>query len=266
MGLLVVLAGALGGVADLRSATAAAATSPAAAGTRLAAVGAATPSGRITVAPTAIRSIAPAAQAAAVPPDVAQRQAREILDQKRFRHKTPPRPLRGVLRWIGDRLRPITQPIGRAFGALAQNTALAWFAGLVVVAIVVAATVALLARRERARVASSAGGSSGGQYASESFDPAELERAAATAEAEGRFEDAVRLRFRAGLARLALTGRLPAGLVEPNGEIARDLASPHFDLLSQRFDEIVYGDRSAVATDVADARREWPAVLQEVRR
>jgi hypothetical protein len=202
---------------------------------------------------------------ATVPPEEARRQARRILDQKRFRHKSTPRPLHGVLRWIGDRLRPITRPIGRAFDSIAANTALAWVAGLVVVAIVVAATAALMARRERARVAASGGAVVGG-VAAEPMDPSELERAADAAEGEGRYADAVRLRFQAGLARLARSGRLPAGVVEPNGEISRELASARFDSLALRFDEIVYGDRSATAPDVATARSEWPAVLAETRR
>lgn len=220
---------------------------------------------RTVVTPGSASAVRPVGRVATVPPDEAQRQAREILDQKRFRHKSPPRPLRGVLRWIGDRLQPITRPIGSAFESLAENTALAWFAGFAMVAAIVAAIVALMARRERARVAGLTDRGWGGVAGTESFDPTELERAASAAEDEGRFADAVRLRFQAGLAHLALMGRVPAGLVEPNGEIARDLASARFDLLSLRFDEIVYGDHTAVATDVADARREWPTVLQEAR-
>ena len=52
---------------------------------------------------------APVALAQAQPDASASRaQAREILQERRFRGSEVPRPFRGLLRWLGDRLQPIT--------------------------------------------------------------------------------------------------------------------------------------------------------------
>lgn len=95
--------------------------------------------------------------------------------------------------------------------------------------------------------------------------PDELESLAAIAEANGDFATAVRYRFRAGLLRLATRGAIT---LEPNlttGRLRRSLAEPTFERLSVRFDEIVYGDDTAMARDASDARDTWPRVLEAVR-
>ena len=198
-----------------------------------------------------------------VDPADARDQARQILEQKRFTGSRTPKPLRGILRWIGDRISPVTDPIGRFFARLADNQAAAALAIVVLVALVLLTAVLLVRRKERARVVAA---DEFGVAKGEPVDPEQLERDASTAEAEGRYEEALRLRFRAGLLRLARNGRLPAGHVEPSSEIARDLDSAEFDALSRTFDAVVYGRRPAQSSDATEARERWRAVLAESRR
>jgi hypothetical protein len=91
---------------------------------------------------------------------------------------------------------------------------------------------------------------------------AELERLAAAAQDAGRLDQAVRLRFRAGLTRLSDGATLAGAPTRPTVEIARALRSPHFDALARRFDEIAYGSSPATAEDIDEQRREWPQILQ----
>lgn len=204
------------------------------------------------------------AHAQEVTPGEARRQATEILDQKRFKGSKVPRPLRGALRWIGDRTSAVTEPIGRFFADLMRNRAAAWLAALAVLALATWLTILLVKRRERARVIGETGSASAS--AAQRVDPRELDRQADLAEAEGRLEDALRLRFRAGLARLGEQGRVPRGVVEPSGEIAREVSSVHFDAVASTFDEVVYGRRPPDRSDTDEARTEWAALLRQGRR
>jgi hypothetical protein len=99
----------------------------------------------------------------------------------------------------------------------------------------------------------------------EGLDPDELERRAADAEGRGELDTALRLRFRAGLLRLADAGvlRLRPGLT--NAAVSRTLRSRRFDELALDFDEVAYGGRPATPDDVAAARSGWPAVLEAAR-
>lgn len=100
-----------------------------------------------------------------------------------------------------------------------------------------------------------------GAPARTSVDPADLESAAAAAEASGDFAGAVRLRFRAGVARLARAGVVDERPSLTSAEIRRRLRVPEFDELAASFDRIVYGRRPATADDVEAARRGWQRVL-----
>jgi hypothetical protein len=95
---------------------------------------------------------------------------------------------------------------------------------------------------------------------------AQLEQLAADAEERGELETALRLRFRAGLARLAKLRTVPQPQNLTSRQLARALGSPRFAGLARDLDEVVYGGRSASAADVASAREGWPEVLREVRR
>ncbi len=215
----------------------------------------------------ALLDVAHAASSWATGPDAetARRQAHDILSERRFHRSTPPRPLRGVLRWIGDRLRWLTDPVERWIASVQSNSAFRWLALLFLVVTVAAIVVFLVRRRERARLRSPDVAARAVEAALER-DPAALERRASEAEQAGRFDEALRLRFQSGLIRLAQAGRVPAGAVEPNGEIARELASPTFDALALAFDEVVYGGRRAGVDDAVASRTGWASVLEGSRR
>ena len=77
---------------------------------------------------------------------------------------------------------------------------------------------------------------------------------------------ALRLRFRAGLARLAALHTVPQPENLTSRQLARALGSPRFGGLARDLDEVVYGGRQASAADLTSAREGWPQVLREARR
>lgn len=97
-----------------------------------------------------------------------------------------------------------------------------------------------------------------------SSGPDELDRLAGEAEAAGDYSRAYRYRFRAGLLRLDAAGAVRLDPSRTTGQLRRDLARARFDGLASRFDEIVYGDERADATDASHARADWPRLLAEV--
>lgn len=211
-------------------------------------------------APAGVGLLATAAARRAEPvdPDHARDVAREILGGRRYHGRDTPRPLEGVLRWVGDRLRPVGDAISRVVDALGWPGVVA-----VALALLIAAVFAYRARTA-ARGTPEAGGdgSSGGPA-----DPgaAELERLAAEAEARGDHGTAVRLRFRAGLVRLdsARAIRLRPSLT--SGQAARRVGSGDLDELAVTFDTVAYGERPGTAEQSEHARLAWPRVLAAVR-
>jgi hypothetical protein len=191
-------------------------------------------------------------------PDAARRAARAILAEGRFHAPGVPRPLHGVLTAIGDAVSaPFSAP-----GHLVDDLSTAVPGGIAGVwaafAIVVLALTALLARQHAHRALR---GASAGTSAASPAGGAELERLADRAEHDGRLEDAVRLRFRAGLARLSERRAIASASTVRTAEVSRALHSPPFDRLAHRFDEIAYGGVPAAPDDVAQARRDWAAVV-----
>lgn len=188
--------------------------------------------------------------------EAARRRAERILDGDAYRPSTVPKPFEGMLRWIGDRL----APVGRLLGRLADDPVAA-IGLLVALAVVTAATTAVLVRRRgRAAVASRAVAAARRRAA----DPDALEREADRCEAAGDLEEALRLRFRAGLVRLDRAGALAWRDDATSGALARAIASPAFDVIARDLDEVVYGEREPRPDDVGRARRGWPAVLDDV--
>jgi Domain of unknown function (DUF4129) len=92
-------------------------------------------------------------------------------------------------------------------------------------------------------------------------DPADLEREAEKAALESDFATALRLTFRAGLLRLDERGRIRYWPGLTSAEVSELLASPEFESLARRFDEVVYGHRTATAGDFANARQGWDNLL-----
>jgi hypothetical protein len=194
-----------------------------------------------------------------VDPDRARDQARQILSGQRYKPPRVPRPLEGVLEWLGDRLRPIGDFFSRITESVAGKVVLgAVLAGLV-------ALVALLLARQRA--SRSAESTTARRRApDERLDPGRLERDADAAEAHGDFDRALRLRFRAGLLRLDRAGAITFRPSITTGQVARRLRLRDFDELAVTFDAVAYGGRPATARDLRRARAGWPRVLERAGR
>ena len=198
--------------------------------------------------------------------------ARRIVAQDRYQPDEIPRPFRGPLEWIADRLEPLGNAIDAIFrwiasvfsaaaGGVAGGAATIWtLIGLVVVTIVAIQTKKVVERRGRAGPRGDAHAFAGDR----GDDPRDLERRAATARAAGDHELAVRLLFRAGLLRLARARAIPARRSLTTGEIRRLLGSPAFDEIGTSFDAIAYGRRPATESDSDAARTGWSDVLNKV--
>ncbi|MGQ0824419.1 MAG: DUF4129 domain-containing protein [Actinomycetota bacterium] len=195
----------------------------------------------------------------AVDPDAARRDAVEILGGREYRRDPAPRPFRGVLEWIGDRLEPIFDFIGRVLSAIP------WWLWLVIAFAVIGFVVALYIRRVERRTASGRGRGAEGTPSTAQEDPRELDRAAEAAERAGDFARAVRLRFRAGLLRLGTRGQIVYRPSVTTTEVRRVLGSETFDQLAGTFEQVAYGGRAAAPPDVAEARAHWPRVHDEAR-
>ena len=199
----------------------------------------------------------------AVDPDAARRVARDILADRRFHPRHAPRPFAGFFRRVGELIVDPVLRFFRAIGdALPSVGSPLWLAlAAVVVATAAILAVRLSARRGRQQFPAGRRRPSG----DEGLGPDELERRADEAERRGDLDAALRLRFRAGLSRLADAGvlRLRPGLT--NAAVSRVLRSPRFDELAVHFDEVAYGGRPATGADVARAREAWPLVVDSAR-
>jgi len=194
--------------------------------------------------------------------DSARRAAAAILREGRFHNPKVPRPLHGVLHDLGDLIGAVGRAVSRAVdgvgGVFPGGTVAVW----ILLGLVLLAAIGYAARRysHRALLRESRRGSAA-RRAGGPERAADLEREAARAEADGRFEEAVRLRFRAGLARLAEGGAIRTARSTPNAQLSRMLHSRDFDALARRFDEIAYGASPAGPEDADDARRRWGEVV-----
>lgn len=200
---------------------------------------------------------------AAVDPDIARRAAEQILADRRFHPAKPFRPFAGFFRRVGEL---VVDPVLRFFRAIGDALPTVGSPAWVVLALVVVTVAAVLTLRLSARRGRQPfPGGPRRRAGDERLDPDELERRAEDAERRGDLDAALRLRFRAGLGRLADAGalRLRPGLT--NAAVSRALRSPGFDELALHFDEVAYGGRPATGADVAAARSGWPAVIDAAR-
>jgi hypothetical protein len=191
-------------------------------------------------------------------------QARAILRDRRFTGTDLPRPFAKPLRWVGDRLRPVTDAVGRFFDRLVDSIPGGPVVGWLLLALLVAGMAALIGRNAVARAAARGPRETGEGDLRES--PHRLERLAEAAERDGRWEEAVRLRFRAGLLRLDERRALDYRPSMTTGEAAAAVGLESFDRLGATFDAVAYGGRTAAAPDAEEARRGWASVLEEARR
>ncbi len=189
----------------------------------------------------------------------ARRAARDILAESRFHAAPIPRPLHGFLHAVGKLWHPIGQRIDDTFNSIAGSLPGGRAALWTIIAVIVLLAIATLTASSTRRALHEAGDVSlphGTRASAEA-----LEREATEAERAGRWQDAVRLRFQAGLMRLSERELIDSAASTPNAHLRRALRSEHFDHLARRFDEIVYGGDEAREQDAQDARREWPLLL-----
>jgi hypothetical protein len=193
-------------------------------------------------------------------PDASQAraQAREILQERRFRGSGVPRPFAGLVRWLGDRLQPVADFI--------DDLALRIPGGRPVVFLILSALVLLAAAglaRGSIRRRTAAAVRAARARAPTREDPAALERDADRAAAAGEWETAVRLRFRAGLLRLDARELIEYRPSLTTGEVAAAVGSPTFERVGADFDAIAYGGRPAGEADETASREGWRRVLSE---
>lgn len=211
-----------------------------------------------------LRALDPGASVAAGPRggDEPRDQARRILEERRFHPGSVPRPFRGVFRTLGRWLRPLVEPLERAWSDVFDNAAAVGALGAGVVGLAALASLRVIRRRSSAGVERVRRARDGRRHA----DPDELERRAVEAERAGHLDAALRLRFRAGLLRLDRAGVVADRPALTTGALTRELPSPLLRDLAAAFEEVAYGGRTASPDDLAAARAGWPRVLEEVAR
>lgn len=208
-----------------------------------------------------------AGTASAQQPAAAARQlAREILAGGRFHKASVPRPLHDVLREIGRLvqapLSALEELVSKLGGHVSGGPAVVW-AALALVVVLAGAALSTHGARRALRDPMPGETKRQGSLAPTA---AELERQALAAEAHGRYGEAVRARFRAGLLRLAERDIVGDAAFALSADVLRALHSREFAQLARRFDQIAYGGSAAGAEDARSSRELWRRVLGEVTR
>ena len=207
----------------------------------------------------ALASPAPAGERADAA--TARADARAILAERRFRQTQLEGPFRGLLRRIGRLTGPLRELVPSLDGAIPGPRGVVW-AVLIALAGGLAWLIAGRTVRRRAAIATAAAAPAAEARAE---TPAALERRAEEAQRRGDHEEALRLRFRAGLLRLDARGAIELRPSLPTGEVRRTLRSDDFDRLAADFDAIVYGRRPAEPGDVDAAREGWAKLMETAR-
>ncbi len=208
----------------------------------------------------------PSSTSAAEHPAAARHLARAILSEGRFHEPTVPRPLHTALREIGRLLESpvngVNELVDKIAGSTPGGAPVVW----VLLALALAGVAAALAMTGVRRAAKGPASRRGEPAGRPPPSASELEREAAGAERAGRYGEAVRLRFRAGVLSLSERELLDGAPSMVNRRLISELHSPAFEQLAGRFDEIAYGASAADEQDAQRAREGWAAVLEEARR
>jgi hypothetical protein len=189
-----------------------------------------------------------------------------VLAQRRFQRTKVPSLLRDARERIGAALRTLGRPLESAFHWLAARlpggAPVLW----VLLAAGVLAGAALLAARagtrrgaDDAREAAAGGGA-------ERASAASLLQAAERAERRGALDEALRLRFRAGLVELDDRELIELRPALTNRELLGAVPSPTLAELVDGFEAVAYGGRPAAQDDLRSARDGWPRVPEEAGR
>ncbi len=192
----------------------------------------------------------------------ARREAHDVLAQARFEHDSGDG---DVVDAIEELVRPIRDFLDGASpdGDLSLGIPLGFFVAVLVAAAALAAVAASRAVQRRLEVGRWHGRREGA-VRSPAGDLKIVERAASEAEARGDFALAIRLRFRAGLIRLAERGAIRLRPSLTVRQAAGEVRSPTLDRLAVHFESVAYGGRSASADDVTSTRHAWSDLLEEV--
>lgn len=89
----------------------------------------------------------------------------------------------------------------------------------------------------------------------------ELEQQADAAELRGAYDEAVRLRFQAGLRRLDETGAVELDPATPTGRVRSMLSLREFDTVANQFEVAAYSERLVSESDASEAARGWRDVF-----
>jgi len=195
----------------------------------------------------------------------AREQARDVLAQRRFQRTKVPSPLRDVRQRIGEALRSLGRPFQSAFEWLAERlpggTPVLW----ALLATLVLTSAACIAGRAGARREGAAGGVADGRD-EQRIGAARLRQEAERAERRGDLEEALRLRFRAGLVELDSRELVELRPALTNSELLSAVPSPTLAELVEGFEAIAYGGRAADEDDLRSARDGWTRVPDEAGR
>jgi hypothetical protein len=205
----------------------------------------------------------PGAVGAAPRAGTAREQAREVLAQRRFQRTKVPSLLHDVRERIGEALRSLGRPFESAFNWLANRlpggSPVLW----ALLGACVLAAAALLARRagsqrEEDRSRDAAAGDGGARMTA-----VRLRQEAERAERQGALEQALRLRFRAGLVELDDRELIELRPALTNRELLDAVPSPTLVELVDGFEAVAYGGRPADPDALRSARDGWPRVPEE---
>ena len=190
--------------------------------------------------------------------DEAQQAARQILSQPRFGEQKGSSFLDNALEVIAGPVRDFLDRIGDLSLGDAVDIGVPiplWL--LLILGLGLLAGAGLRSRRRWA-----AGGSGHRRHVRDFGEPdaGDLERRADEAERQGDAATAVRLRFRAGLLRLAESGVIELRSSTTARDAARAVRSPDMRWLVERFEAIAYGGHPASSADATGARERWRAV------